>query len=584
VELRPLSLALIAFPRGPACLATAGVLAVLLVCGALAPTVVDAAPKLREPSSEVKPPRGFDRTSREVKRIAARAEKVRAEAAGHHGYQPTAYTRGPGTWQVSYFDGDSEVVQVRIDDATGAILEQWSGHHVAWTMARGYEGAFGRKFNSPWLLIPLGLLFLAPFVDPRRPLRIVHLDLLMLLGFGVGHVFFNRGEIGLSTPLAYPVLVYLLGRLLWLGARPRAGPQRLLPLVPVGWLIVALGFLAAFRVGLNLIDSNVIDVGYASVIGADRIGAGEGLYGAGFSPDVERGDTYGPFTYLSYIPFEQVLPWDGGWDGLHAAHAAAITFDLLTLAGLVLLGRRLRPGVAGTELGVALGYAWATYPYALFALTSNANDALVALLCVVALLALTLVPARPGASAAARAVALGLGAAAKFAPLALAPLFATGKGGDGRRRQAAVFVAVLAAMLAAAFLPFIPDGGVRELYDRSVGYQAARRSPFSIWGLVESLRPLQSAVKAAAAVLALAVAFVPRRRDAFQVAALGAAVLVAVQLTTTYWFYLYVVWFAPFALIGMLGPLRGSAGPEPSRADVDEHAGSRAARESVIVA
>jgi ectoine hydroxylase-related dioxygenase (phytanoyl-CoA dioxygenase family) len=45
-------------------------------------------------------------------------------------------------------------------------------------MARGYPGAFGRKWNSPWLLVPLGLLFLAPFVDLRRPLRLLHLDLL----------------------------------------------------------------------------------------------------------------------------------------------------------------------------------------------------------------------------------------------------------------------------------------------------------------------------------------------------------------------------------------------------------------------
>ena len=49
-------------------------------------------------------------------------------------------------------------------------------------MARGYEGAFGRKLNAPYVWIPLCLLFLLPFVDPRRPFRLLHLDLLVLLG------------------------------------------------------------------------------------------------------------------------------------------------------------------------------------------------------------------------------------------------------------------------------------------------------------------------------------------------------------------------------------------------------------------
>ena len=85
---------------------------------------------------------------------------------------------------------------MRVDDATGAVLESWTGDQVAWTMARGYEGAFGRKVNAPWIWIPLCVLFLVPFVDPRRPLRLLHLDLLVLLAFGASHVFFNRGEIG----------------------------------------------------------------------------------------------------------------------------------------------------------------------------------------------------------------------------------------------------------------------------------------------------------------------------------------------------------------------------------------------------
>ena len=48
------------------------------------------------------------------------------------------------------------------------------------------------------------------------------------------------------------------------------------------------------------------------------------------------------------MPFELALPWSGHWDNLPAAHAAAIFFDLATVAGLFVLGRRLRPGAEGT--------------------------------------------------------------------------------------------------------------------------------------------------------------------------------------------------------------------------------------------
>jgi glycosyl transferase family 87 len=449
-----------------------------------------------------------------------------------------------GRWQVSFFRNGKELVQVQVDDRSGAILEQWSGYQVAWRMARGYSGAFGRKLNAPYVWIPLCLLFLVPFVDFRRPLRLLHLDLLVLLGFGASHVFFNRGDIGVSVPLVYPVLLYLLVRMLLAGLRPRERPGRLVPHVPITWLAVALVALVGFRVTLNLVDSNVIDVGYAGVIGADRIVDGDPLYGEGFSEDVGKGDTYGPVNYLLYVPFEQAMPWSGRWDDLPAAHGAAILFDLLTIGGLLLLGRALRPGREGTAFGVALAYAWAAFPYTAFALETNSNDTLVALACTAALLAFA------RRSAAGAGLAVGLGAASKFAPLALAPLFA--------RRRPLVFALVLAATLALAVIPFVPDGGLRELYDRTLGYQASRGSPFSIWGQTD-LDWLQTLTKVGGVGLALLVAIVPRRAGNRQVAALGAAVLIALQLPVNHWFYLYVVWFLPFVLVASFGAIRPQA-------------------------
>ena len=87
----------------------------------------------------------------------------------------------------------------------------------------------------------------------------------------------------------------------------------------------------------------MIDVGYAGVIGADKISDGEPLYGD-FPEDNSHGDTYGPLAYYAYQPFEQLFPWTGSWDDLPAAHAASIFFDLATAALLLLARNAAAPG------------------------------------------------------------------------------------------------------------------------------------------------------------------------------------------------------------------------------------------------
>jgi hypothetical protein len=528
--------------RAPQVARLTAALALLLALLAAAVAAPAHAQDLKFPPTQDKPPAGYKLTAKKVIAIADRQSKVEAERRKRGKLTATAYTKGPGRWQVSYFQAGKERAQVQIDDPSGWVLEQWTGPQVAWVMARGEPGAFAGKVNAPYVWIPLCVLFLLPFIDRRRPLRMLHLDLLVLLGFSASHYFFNRGEIFTSVPLVYPVLAYLLVRMLWIGFRPRERGQRLIPHVPVVWLALALVFLGGFRIALNVADSSVIDVGYAGVIGADRIADGRPLYEGKFAKDNEHGDTYGPVNYLAYTPFEQALPFDGKWADLPAAHAAAIAFDLLTMVGLFLLGRRTRAGPGGSELGVAMAYAWAAYPYTLFALNSNSNDSLVAMLLVFALLALRSAPLR--------GALVGLGAASKFVTLALAPLFATA-GSRHRWRGALVAGVAVVLVIVAAFAPFIPDGGVRELYDRTLGYQIGRDSPFSIWGQDAGLAGVWTAVKVLAVGLAAAVAFVPRQKTPVQVAALGAAVLIAFQLAASHWFYLYVVWFAPFVFVAL---------------------------------
>jgi hypothetical protein len=525
------------------------------LCAAAALALLAAAPAhaddLVRPKSLDEPPAGYRLTGRQAEAIANRTPTAIETRREHPDAFDNVFEKSGLRWQISYYVNrgktTKEIAQIYVSDDTGRVTEAWTGPQVAWTMARGYPGAFGRKVNSPLVWIPLTLLFLIPFIDPGRPFRIRHLDLAVLMAFGISVAFFNDANIDASVPIAYPLLAYVLGRMLWIGlnrGRPR-DPLRLL--VPASWLVVGLLFLLGFRIGLNVADSNVIDVGYAGVIGADRLADGDKLWGA-FPKDNEHGDTYGPVNYAAYVPFEQIFPWSGRWDDLPAAHAAAIVFDLLCLGLLFLIGRRMR----GPTLGIALAYAWAANPFTLYAMNCNVNDGLVAALVLGAIAA--------ASSPAGRGALIALAGMAKFAPLALAPLFATYSRGVVR------FVLGGALALAPCLLLILGYGGLHDFYDRTLGFQASRGSPFSIWGLY-GWDAAQAVVQIAAVLLAVAVAFVPRRRDLVGLAALSAAVLVALQLGVTHWFYLYIVWFLGPALIALLGDAEPAEAHAPTYAE-----------------
>lgn len=507
-------------------------------------------------------------------RVANRDPNVAKERRENGGLTHSA-SMVDGNWEVAYFADEKEVALAIVDPASGEVTESWTGYQVAWKMARGYSGAFGHKLNAPYVFLPLCALFLVGLVDWRRPWRIATLDLAVLLGFGVSHYFFNRAEVGVSVPLQYPVLLYLLGRALWIGLRGRGEGIR--PAWPAAWLLIAALFLMGLRVGLNMADSGAIDVGYAGVVGADRIAHGEPVYG-NFPEDVAQGDTYGPVDYLAYVPFERIWPWSGTWNDLPAAHAATVFFDIATFALLIWLGLRIRPGPGGRKLAATLAFGWAAYPYTAYALESNSNDTLVAALLVATLLAL----ARP----ALRGVTAAMATLTKFAPVVLIPMLATyrpavrGWRGDGGVRPAqgghplpatgpAGVRFVLAFIVTAALLMLWPaiDPGLHTFWDRTIAYQANRDSPFSIWGQVPSLEPLRIAILIAVGALAISFAFWPRRKTLTQVAALGAALLIGLQLTAEHWFYLYIAWFYPLLLVALTATSRHLS-KAPSGSDI----------------
>ena len=501
------------------------------------------------------PPSGRNASADRILEIAAALPEMRAVSAEYRGSFADAYLDGPSRWQVSYFSrgGKKEIGQVIIAETTRSpkVLEQWTGFQVAWSMARGYPGAFGRHVNALYVWLPLCLLFVLPFLNFRRPFSLLHLDLLVLLSFSISLAFFNHAHIYASVPLVYPPLLYLLARMLALSRRERrrVDPPPLRLLIPAPWLALGIVFLLGFRIALNVTDANVIDVGYAGVIGAQRIVDGKPLYGS-YPSDNEHGDTYGPVGYEAYVPAEQIFGWSGRWDDLPAAHGAAVMFDVLAVALLFLLGRRVR----GPSLGVALAYAWVAYPFTLFTLESNSNDALVAVLVLAALLAASY---QSRLALSARGAMVALASLTKFAPIALAPLFAThGLREQPRGQRAGSFTLFVLAFLVTATVASIPaltHDSLHEIYQRTIAYQANRGSPFSVWGLYGGLGALQQAVQVAAVALALALAILPRRPDLVGLAAACAAVIIATQLGIDHWFYLYIPWFFPLTMIALLG-------------------------------
>jgi hypothetical protein len=515
--------------------------------------------------------------SSEAIEAADRDSKVIEEKQEHPDLGPSAALK-EGHWGVAYFEGGDELALVLVDAHSGKVLESWTGYQVNWKMARGYSGAFGHKLNAPYVFLPLCAIFLLGLVDWRRLRRVANLDLLVLLGFGLSHYFFNRAEIGVSVPLVYPVLLYLLGRALWIGLRGRGKGRGedvgLRPVWPTMWLVVAALFLMGFRVGLNVADAGVVDVGYAGVVGADRIAHGEQLYD-NFPKDVSQGDTYGPVNYLAYLPFERIWPYSGHWDDVPAAHAAAVVFDVAVFVLLLLIGMRIRPGPEGQRLAAVLAFGWAAYPYTAFALESNSNDSLVAAL----LLATFLLAAKPFA----RGAMLAAATWAKFAPAVLAPMYlayrpaseasplerasSPGEGVRARPRAQDTLArptlwalgGFLVISIVALAWPAI-DPGLKTFYDRTIASQAGRSSPFSIWGQT-SLEPLRIGLLAITAGASIAFAFIPKRKSLTQLAALSAALLLLLQLTLHHWFYLYIVWWFPLFLVALAAIEKGRDTP-----------------------
>ena len=357
-------------------------------------------------------------------------------------------------------------------------------------------------------------------------------------------------------------------------------------------LIAATVFLGGFRVGLNVRTSDVIDVGYSGVIGADLIWHGQSPYGhfpiegnrpkcgpADSTGEVRDriqtngrcesanplGDTYGPVSYIAYLPGYWIFGWSGKWDSLPSVHLTSLLFDGLALLGLGLAGRRLGGSRHGPRLGATLAFAWAAWPFTQYASNSNTNDAIMPAFLIWGFLLLT--------SPAVRGISVALSGWTKFASLLVVPLW-SGYPEARRGRDAARFLLWFAASTVLVFFVFFlepsPLHAARVFFDRTVRFQVGRDSPFSIWDWgqyhargIPSLKIVQHALEALLVLSALALGIWPRRRSPLRMAAFTALLLIGFELVLTHWSYLYLPWFFPFVALTLIAPLAGDPPPPP---------------------
>lgn len=499
-------------------------------------------------------------------KLAKTSGKVRDELAKHGPYS-TGAEYSDGEWTVHFYvkegglvggkpagGGEKEIARVGVDDDTWELSYVYVGDQVGWLMARGVYGAYGKQANYWYVWGPLALAFALAFLRYDKLFCMRNLDVVALLGFLVSHGFFRAGVVFEAVVLWYPPLIYLLLRtlLMGFGIGERVEKTSFLP-TPILLVLAALS--AGLVLGLNL-DARVIDVGYAGVVGADRIIDGILPYG-NFPPDVGTGDTYGPLNYILYVPFVMIFGFSGNWDYLPAAHALTNAAFIGGAIALFFTGWKL----SGLRVAAALVLAWTVFPYTLYTTNNNTNDIIVAAIGAAGL-ALAASPIGRGASVAA-------GFAVKLFPLLLGPLWLLHDG--WRRRPITDFVLGGVAVIFMSFWVLVLDGhpfeAAKLFFEKTIVFQHDRVSPWTIFTQVPALAFLKTPLTVAVAVLAVVVAFVPRGRTVRRLAAFSAALIIAFQLTTNYWFYPYITWFEPFVFLALLPatnqktPLDGSCRP-----------------------
>jgi hypothetical protein len=418
--------------------------------------------------------------------------------------------------------------------------------------------AFGSNIaNAPLVLCLLSAVFV--LMTGVWPLwRVRNLDALAMTAGTASIVLLNETLVSRMVLVGSLVLVYLGIRCAWRALGPPPAPRPAVPLferLTSGWddhqrvrLLRLLGLAAALTVAMIGMSSlNVVDVGWAVMEGATDLVHGVVPYG--HVTGVLHGDTYPIGSYLLYTPAAWLSPVRNIWDDADPTLAVAV---LAALAAALALWRSLRrpqgsaSAVTCEQASLRAAVAWLTFPALLVTVGAGSTDIVLGAI----LLAAILLWRRPTAASA----LLAAGAWFKLLPLALVPLVLAPL--RGRRLLAAV--AAGAAVSVGALLPLLALGGPGGIgaMVHAIGYQTVRLSPQSPWALVGSV-PLQQLVQAATLALIVGAAVRLWRDPALaldrtRIAALVAAVMIALQLSASYWSYMYFVWALPGVMLSLL--------------------------------
>lgn len=444
----------------------------------------------------------------------------------------------------------------------------YAGHQLVADIALKPDGKVLAGVNDRQLRVPYGdwiayepavvvglcaLFVLMTGVTPWRRLR--NLDVAASLSLVISVVLFQHRYIGASMIMTAPGMLYLLVRCaryaLGVPRVPPASTPLLVALAPgvsparrVRWLRTGLVVLALVIAMVGLSSPFPVDVVYAVMEGASRLVHGVLPYGH-MPPGIVHGDTYPILSYAFYTPLALVSPVSTEWDSVAGGLAVAVAAALVTAWGVFKVTVGARAARAGRrppeveEAGLRAALAWLAFPPVLITASTGTTDVVLGAMLVMAVLLWR----RPTACNALLALA-GWFKLAPFIllPVSLAPL-------RGRRLLAAVLA--IGAVSLAALAVVLTVGGIRGASDmvHAIAYQFSRGSLQSIWGALglERFQPLAQAC----VVGLIAVAVVKVRRepdlalDRNRMAALTAAILIGLQLSASYWAFLYLVWVVP---------------------------------------
>lgn len=408
----------------------------------------------------------------------------------------------------------------------------WLSEEMA-SVAKGIGDQPGWIYALAGILLAL---FVGSLVNWKNIKQTAHLDLIgIALLFTGSFVVYVAGNLALSVFINALALLVLMIRML-VFSRGKSGG--LSPSMPTAFFIVGIVLLLPLRFLFALFMGDVYDPGYSGVVGAKLLLSGEAIYG-NFPEVVTAGDTYGPFNYYSYIPFQLLFPLKELTPFVFESLAArwhALVFEVGIVSILFFIGRT----ISSSRLGAIMVFGYLAFPLSAFHLLGATNDALPVFLMLLSFF--FFIQNKKVFSGAALATAT----MSKFMPGLLAPLFSRKAGGPSPAFFAAFLITV-----GALFIPIVLTSGLEVFWKETFYLQMTRLSPNSFWGQLGGISPLPYSLLTIT--LALLGFIFPRHRSPALVAAFAAAILLAYQGSQAHWFYTYFIWSLPFMLIALLG-------------------------------